>query len=80
MRVREETATFRGDDLPPLVAASLACPVCLTGAVSWELETGDWEAQAHCRCPACQGAWDVGLTEEQALRLALQPTGPPVPA
>jgi len=74
VHVREETASFRGDDLPPLVAASLACPVCLAGSVSWELETGEWEAQAHCRCTACEGAWDVGLNSEQALRLALQPT------
>ena len=73
MRVREQTASFRGDDVPPLVAASLACPVCLTAAVSWELETGDWEAQAHCRCPGCDRARDVGLNGEQALRLALQP-------
>jgi hypothetical protein len=76
MHVREQTATFRGDDIPPLVAASLACPVCLTAAVSWELETGDWEAQAHCRCPACDRGWAVGLNGEQALRLAIQPAVP----
>jgi hypothetical protein len=76
MRVREQTASFRGDDLTPLVAASLACPLCLSGSVTWVLETGEWEAQAHCRCPRCNGAWAVGLNDQQALRLALQPAVP----
>lgn len=75
-----EVASFRGDDDPRLVAASLACRVCLSGDVLWTLEGREWEAEAECRCGACGHAWTVGLTSDQALRLSLQPLRSPVEA
>jgi hypothetical protein len=69
MRKCAEQACFRGDDDPRLVAAALACPVCLSGAVDWALEVGDWEAQVECSCRQCGHVRAVGLNQDQALRL-----------
>jgi hypothetical protein len=67
-----ETASFRGDDAPCLVEASLACRVCLSGQIDWSLRVADWEHEVVCRCHACGDERVVSLTGDQALRLALQ--------
>jgi hypothetical protein len=67
-----ELATFRGDDDPRLVAAAIACRVCLSGDVAWTLALDEFgDGQIECRCRACGAARTVTLTWEQALRLAL---------
>jgi hypothetical protein len=67
-----ELASFRGDDDPSLVAAALACRVCLSGDVDWALEVDDFDGQVECRCRACGHLRIVSLTSEQALRLSLE--------
>jgi hypothetical protein len=69
-----ELASFRGNDDPTLVAAALACRVCLSGEVDWSLLIDDFEAEVVCRCRCCGYARPVSLTSEQALRLSLQAT------
>jgi len=66
-----ETATFRGDDAPCLVDASLSCRVCLSGEVDWWLSVGEWDAEVRCRCRGCGHTRTVSVTDEQALRLSL---------
>ena len=48
-----ELASFRGDDDPRLVAATLACSACLSGEVDWALDVDGWEAQVWCSCRSC---------------------------
>jgi hypothetical protein len=67
-----ELASFRGDDDPSLVAAALACRVCLSGDVDWALEVDDFDGEVECRCRACGHLRTVSLTSEQALRLSLE--------
>jgi hypothetical protein len=67
-----ELANFRGDDDPSLVAAALACRLCLSGDVDWSLQIDDFDAEVICRCRSCGYERAVSLTSEQALRLALQ--------
>jgi hypothetical protein len=38
-----ELAYFRGNDEPSLVAATLACSVCLSADVEWSLEVADFD-------------------------------------
>ena len=72
-----ETASFRGDDAECLVAASLACPACLSSAVDWALERAHEEdARAACRCRSCGHRRTVFLLPDQALRLALHRSRP----
>ena len=71
MRNALELASFRGDDEPCLVAAALACRVCLSGDVDWALEVGEFDGQVQCRCRRCDDRRVVSLTSDQALRLAL---------
>jgi hypothetical protein len=68
-----DVARFRADDPDELVAASLACPICLHGdEVSWDLETADgYDPSARCMCRRCEEFWRVFLLPEQALRLGL---------
>jgi hypothetical protein len=67
-----ETASFRAGDQDCLVAASLACPLCLSGHVHWRLNVSDdYDSQAHCECEQCGHTRTVFLGQEQALRLAL---------
>jgi hypothetical protein len=75
-----ELASFRGDDDPSLVAAALACRVCLSGDVEWSLEVDDFGGQARCRCRSCGDRRVVTLTSEQALRLWLDRGRPLQPA
>ena len=67
-----ELAIFRGDDDPSLVAAALACRVCLSGDVVWALHVDDFDGQVECRCRTCGHVRTVSLTSEQTLRLSLQ--------
>jgi hypothetical protein len=69
---RAETAAFRGDDPSALVAAGLACRVCLTGDVEWRLELEPWDDRARTRCRRCGDERTVSLTPEQGLRLSLE--------
>ena len=67
-----ELATFRGNDDPLLVAAALACRVCLSGDIEWALEVGDFDGWVHCRCRSCGDRRVLSLTADQALRLSLE--------
>ena len=67
-----ELASFRGDDEPCLIEASLACRVCLSSDVEWSLSVDEFEGEVECRCRCCQDVRTVSLTSDQALRLALQ--------
>jgi hypothetical protein len=67
-----DTARFRADDPDVLVAASLACPLCLqSDEVVWDATLEGYDPSVQCRCPDCQQSWRVYLTPEQALRLGL---------
>jgi hypothetical protein len=66
-----ETATFRADDEPCLVEASLSCRVCLSGHIEWSLRSREWDAEVVCRCEECGDVRTVSLTGDQALRLSL---------
>jgi hypothetical protein len=70
-----EMASFRGDDAPCHVAASLACRACLSGrvdwALDWALDTDAFEAEVQVLCRDCGYRRSVSLTGDQALRLAL---------
>jgi hypothetical protein len=67
-----ELASFRGDDDPCLIEASLACRVCLSGDVEWSLRLDDFDGEVVCRCCSCGDERTVSLTSDQALRLSLQ--------
>jgi hypothetical protein len=67
-----ELASFRGDDDPCLIEASLACRVCLSGDVEWSLRLDDFDGEVVCRCRDCGDERTVSLTSDQALRLSLQ--------
>jgi hypothetical protein len=67
-----DTARFRSDDPDALVAASLACPVCLGGEqVEWEAALGGHDPAVLCWCPSCKQSWCVYLAPQQALRFGL---------
>ena len=68
----QELAYFRGNDEPSLVAATLACNVCLSAAVEWSLEVADFDGVVHCHCRACGHEREVSLTADQTLRLSLE--------
>ena len=67
-----ELASFRGDDDPCLIEASLACRVCLSGDVEWSLRLDDFDGEVVCHCRRCGDERTVSLTSDQALRLSLQ--------
>jgi hypothetical protein len=71
-----EIASFRPDDEPCLVLASLACPVCLSSDVDWELLDAVDDPRVRCSCRSCARTRDVYLSPSQALRLALQEPWP----
>ena len=67
-----DTARFRPDDPDALVAASLACPICLRSEhVRWEAALEGYDPSVECLCPACQERWRVYLAPEQTLRFGL---------
>ncbi|HEX6458131.1 MAG TPA: hypothetical protein VF032_04365 [Thermoleophilaceae bacterium] len=77
MARHDETAAFRAHDQDCLVAASLACPVCLSGHVDWHLSaTDDYESHVDCVCAECGHTRTVFLGQMQALRLALHERRP----
>ncbi|MGA2925082.1 MAG: hypothetical protein ABSG43_03660 [Solirubrobacteraceae bacterium] len=72
MAMLADTARFHLDDPDELVAASLACPLCLWSAsVTWALGGDEYDPSVACRCPRCEQSWSVYLTPDQALRLRL---------
>jgi hypothetical protein len=67
-----DTARFRADDPDVLVAASLACPICLAAEeVEWAGALDGYDPSVECRCPRCEERWRVYLAPQQALRLGL---------
>jgi hypothetical protein len=77
MDAHDETAAFRAHDQDCLVAASLSCPLCLSGSVDWHLSvTDDYESHVDCVCTLCGHSRTVFLGQEQALRLALHENRP----
>jgi hypothetical protein len=67
-----DIARFLPDDPDELVAASLACPICLrTEDVEWEDTLEGYDPSVQCWCPSCQELWRVYLAPFQALRLGL---------
>ena len=72
MQPRADTARFRADDPDVLVAASLACPLCLQGEdVEWRLDTDGYDPSVQCLCRPCNARWRVYLAPQQALRIGL---------
>jgi hypothetical protein len=72
MAQHTDTARFRPDDPESLVAASLACPICLCSEdVRWEAALEGYDPSVECLCPACEERWRVYLAPEQALRVGL---------
>jgi hypothetical protein len=67
-----DIARFAPDDPDELVAASLACPICLRAE---DVECDDmlegYDPSVQCWCPSCQERWRVYLAPFQALRLGL---------
>ena len=74
--VSTEIASFRPDDEPCLVLASLACTACLSTDIAWTLVDDLDDARVHCGCRSCGRERDVYLSQGQALRLALQEPWP----
>lgn len=67
-----DIARFRADDPDPLVAAALACPICLRSEqVEWDAALDGYDASVECRCPTCQQRWRVYLAPQQELRFGL---------
>jgi hypothetical protein len=70
-----DTARFRSNDPDLLVAASLACPICLRSEeVEWEAALEGYDPSVECSCPSCHERWRVYLAPLQALRFSLMPT------
>jgi hypothetical protein len=70
-----DVASFLADDCDALVAAALACPVCLRGDVEWLLDGDPYDPSASCSCRHCGHGRQVYLSGDQALRLAIAPVG-----
>ena len=68
----QDVASFRPNDHPALVEASLSCPVCLSGDVGWRLELADFDDAVHCHCRHCHHRRVMSLGPGQALRLSLE--------
>jgi hypothetical protein len=67
-----DTARFRSDDPDELVAASLACPICLRSEpVEWEAALDGYDPSVECHCPSCEQRWRVYLGPQQELRFGL---------
>ena len=72
MSALADVARFSPRDPDVVVAASLACPLCLRGdEVRSEDSLEGYDPSVSCRCPTCDARWRVYLTPEQALRLGL---------
>ncbi len=76
MTALADTARFRADDPDSLVAASLACPICLRSEqVAWEAALEGYDPSVECWCPRCQQRWRVYLAPQQDLRIGLMEAG-----
>lgn len=73
LRSMNDTARFFPDDDEHLVAASFACPICLSRPSYIRLSAFFEEAEASCACLPCCKGWEVGLDGLQMLRLTLSP-------
>ena len=72
MSMLADTARFRADDPDELVAAALACPICLRGeGIEWHAALSGYDPSVECRCPSCDERWRVYVAPHQALRLGL---------
>ena len=72
MRPLADIARFRADDPDELVLASLACPICLSGAaVDWRLDGEGYDPSVQCVCNRCKQGWRVYMTPYQSLRVGL---------
>ena len=72
MHAPADTARFRADDPDVLVAASLACPLCLrSDDVDWHLDADGYDPSVQCLCRPCNERWRVYLAPQQELRIAL---------
>jgi hypothetical protein len=72
MHAPADTARFRADDPDILVAASLACPLCLRGDdVEWRLDADGYDPSVQCLCRPCNERWRVYLAPQQELRIGL---------
>lgn len=66
-----DVARFHEDDVDDLVAASFACPVCLHGAVTAEIDRdGGRVSVARCRCDRCDERWRLLVHRRQLYTLA----------
>jgi hypothetical protein len=66
------TARFQAGDPDVLVAAALACPVCLRSeTVAWEAALQGHDPSVRCSCEHCGQRWRLYLAPEQALRFGL---------
>jgi hypothetical protein len=72
MLARADVARFRPDDPDELVAAALACPLCLRSeSVLWEAALDGYDPLVECRCARCEERWRVYIAPHQALRLSV---------
>ncbi|HEU4973599.1 MAG TPA: hypothetical protein VFT50_00815 [Baekduia sp.] len=71
--VFEDAARFGPYDAGELVAASFACPLCLSLPSHVVMERALAFPSAVCWCSRCDGRFVVHLDEQQAMRLALAP-------
>lgn len=77
MQAPADTARFRADDPDVLVAASLACPLCLRGQdVEWCLDADSYDPSVQCLCRPCNERWRVYLAPQQELRIGLMAAHP----
>ncbi len=69
----DDVARFFADDPAALVAASLACPLCLSTRTVARLVIEPEDSAVQCSCAACERAWRVGVDPAQVMRLVLHP-------
>ncbi len=78
MRTLDDVARFRADDDALLVAASLACPVCLGLACDAQLVIERDDSEVECAC-SCGADWHVAVDPAQVMRLVLAPPSSMLP-
>lgn len=71
--VYEDVARFGPYEANDVVAASFACPYCLTQPATVAIDLVDVLAVAVCHCVPCDADFHVHLRDDQALRIALAP-------
>jgi hypothetical protein len=79
MELAHDLARFRPDDPEEVVAAALACRLCLGAAGHVDLDWDEDPPVCRCRCADCGALTVVAVDGQQAMRLALAPPeGPQV--